>query len=172
MGFSIGFLTRSGLVRVGHAKVRAHFRLVGAGSDGLGSEVVFSLLCSESVPPQANIIRRFRPRVFSIAASPTSATEGLSSLVTGAMSTLTGSALGLFMLRRLWKRPGGGGGLGVAERDWLVTSPSLVSSAVDAMLAVLWEDVVENPRDVCVDSSGLDSAKMARVKRDSLRELD
>ena len=55
------------------------------------------------------------------------------------------------MLRRLWKRPGGGGGLGVADLDWLVASPSLVSSAVDAILAVLWEEVVERPREVVWD---------------------
>jgi hypothetical protein len=78
-------------------------------------------------------------------------------------------------LRRSTKRFDGGGGLGVEERDWLVISPSLVSSAVEAILAVLYEEVVDKPRagtaDVGERSSGLDSAMMARVNRDSRREF-
>lgn len=59
------------------------------------------------------------------------------------------------------------------DLEGLVASPSLVNSAVDAMLPVLWEEVVERPRDVAGDlgegSSSFDSAMMARVNKDSRR---
>jgi hypothetical protein len=62
----------------------------------------------------------------------------------------------------------------VAEREGLVTSPSLVSSAVEAMLPVLREEVVERPREAIADtvvSSLFDSAIMARVSNDSRCEF-
>src|SRR6202012_2406399 len=92
-----------------------------------------SLLFSESAPAQANIIRRLRPSVFSTAASPPAATVSLSSFVIGAITTL---GLAFLRLRSWLKRPEGGGGLGVADRDWEV-SPSLVNSALEGILAVL-----------------------------------
>lgn len=61
----------------------------------------------------------------------------------------------------------------MADRDALDMSPSLVNSAVEAMLTVLWEDAVDNPRGADVEvgerSSCLESAMMARVNRDSRR---
>ena len=127
-----------GVVRVGQANVSMHFRFGTSGSAAVSfAKGTISSFFSGSVLPQANMMHRLRPRVFSTAASPTSATVGLSSLVIGAMITLEAGGLGLLSPKRCGKRPGGGGGLGVLDRDGLVTSPSLVNSAVEAMLAVL-----------------------------------
>lgn len=73
--------------RVGQAKVSVHLRLGASGLTGSSLGTMLSLLFPESVPAQANIMQRFRPSVFSMAASPTSAMTGLSSLVRGAMTT-------------------------------------------------------------------------------------
>jgi hypothetical protein len=85
------------------------------------------------------MIHRFLPSVFSTAASPMGAREGLSSLVAGAMTTLAGC--NSFAECRPGMIPSGGGGLGVMDRAE-VRSPSLVRSPI---LPVLCDEAVDKP---------------------------
>jgi hypothetical protein len=129
------------LTRDGQAKVSRHLRFGGsAGSTGLGASAFFSdaAFCR----PHANVMQRFRPRLASTTASWLEAgTAGVCGFDSSAMAT-GGICPWAFLERDEGKITVGGGGLGVFDLSGLVIPPSLVSSAVDGMLTMLWEEAV------------------------------
>ena len=119
--------------REGQANVSMRFRFGGSASSvcsacsALGSGTT-AFGGSGAVALHANIMQRFLPKVFSTAASPVSGTAGVTTLDEGSFLSMSDVNGGY--------RVAGGGGLGVADLGG-VEVPSLVSSAVEPMLAVL-----------------------------------